>query len=243
MFKQAFQSYLKTLLPTKRGMQNKEQKENLFSILFILIFTCLFYDTTILEVVLKFIPFVLIKWSNLGVGSYMGKAMLLCPMRKDQRRAYINYMIGFKIGCPVVLGIFLISFCSIKNNFDANQFIILILAYISYGIAENIHIDCIDRIDKRVLPGRKDAEGIVKWSWWNYSVSAVALFMLLDIGLGELEGVRGQFENILAMVGSVYLIVMDIVIFAKQYKDMIEETIDYELAFHVPGRLHYVKQE
>lgn len=215
MMKQVFRSYIATLHPRKR----ENLKENPKSLVHVFISLCIFIwfleEVSFWFIVLKVLPLFMIKWSNLEIGSYMGKAMLLCPMKQENRKEYINCMIGFKIGCPLALGILIETIWSIVYSFDIRQFLLLMIIYISYGIAETIHIDCIDKVDNRILPAKKDAAGNVKWAWLNFSVSFIAIF----------------------------LFIMDVIILCTQYKDMIEEATEYELAFHIPGRLHYVKEE
>lgn len=243
MLKQAFRSYLTTLHPRSRRKRKVESKDFIRTFIIVWIFWWVFSDVTIFWLIIRATPLFLIQWTNLGIGTYMGKAMLLCPMRQETRKKYINYMIGLKIGCPVVLGFLLEFIWSMVYGFDICRSFVLLISYISYGIAENIHIHCIDKMDNRVLKAKKDTEGNVKWSWLNFSVSFVVLFMVINYGLTEIEGIQGQFYKITTLIGSVYLMIMDTVIFCTQYKDMLDEVTDYELAFYIPGRLHYVKNE
>lgn len=243
MLKHAFRSYLTTLHPRNRRKTKEEPKKFIRTFIVVWMFWILFSDKTIFWVIMKATPLFLIQWTNLGIGTYMDKVMLLCPMKQESRKEYINYMLGFKIGCPIVLGLLLEMIWSIVYGMDIRRTFLLLIIYISYGIAENIHIDCIDKIDNRVLRARRDVDGNVKWSWLNFSVSFVALFLMLNYGFTEVEGFQGQLYKIITLLGSVYLIIMDIVIFCMQYKDMLEEVTDYELAFHIPGRLHYTKSE
>ena len=92
-----------------------------------------------------------------------------------------------------------------------------------------------------MIRAKKDRKGNVKWSWLNFSVIFVVLFLIINYGSTEREGIYGEFYRSITLLGSAYLIFMDIVIMATQYKDMLEEVTDYELAFHIPGRLHYSK--
>ena len=240
MLKHAFRNYITTLHQKNR---KDEVKKFLRSFISVWIFLWIFSDIVFLELMTRILPLCLIKWTNLVSGSYMGKKMLLCPMNQESRKEYINYMLGFKIGCPVLLGMFIEMLWSMAGRMDFKRSLLLIIIYVSAGIAENIHIDCIDKMNNQILQGRKDRKGNVKWAGINFSVSCVAMFLFLEYGMTELEGIQGNFYRILALAGSVYLIMMDIVILCRQYKDMLEEVTDYELAFHIPGRLHYIDIE
>lgn len=243
MFKQAFRSYLATLHPKTKSKAKENPKEYILSFIVMCIFVRMLSDTNILHIASRALPLFLIKWTNLGIGSNISKAMMLCPMKQEERKEYINYMIGLKIGCPWVLGMLMEIMWSMVYGFDIQRTIQMIIIYLSYGIAEVIHIDCIDKMDNRILPGKKDVSGNVKWAWQNFSVSAIALVLLLDYAYTELDGATDVFYETLSVVGSIYLITMSIVILCTQYKSMIEEMTDYELAFHVPGRLHYIELE
>lgn len=243
MWKQAFRSYLATLDPKTKSKTKENPKEFILSFIILCIFVRAFSDAGIVQILTRAIPVFLVKWSNLEIGSNMSKAMLLCPMKQEQRKEYIHDMLGLKIGCPWILGMIIEMAWSIAYGFDIQRTILLAIIYISYGIAEVIHIDCIDKMDNKIVAGKKDANGNVTWAWQNFSVSYVAMILLLDYAYTELQGLAGTFDNIISLVGSIYLVIMSIVILCTQYKSMIEETTDYELAFHIPGRLHYIEQE
>lgn len=243
MFKHAFLSYILSLHPRRRRKTKEEPKSFFISFICMWVIIWRMSEQGILWLITRIIPILFIRWSNLEIGSYMGKVMLLCPIKQEKRKEYINYMLGFKIGCPVILGFLLEMLWSMCYGFDLKRIVLLFISYISYAIAETIHIDCIDKTDNRILEGKKDRKGNVKWAWENFSVSLVALFLIAEHVLVELDGIQGQFYMIQSLVGSIYLIIMDIVILCTQYKHMIEETVDYELAFYVPGRLHYIKNE
>lgn len=243
MMRQAFQSYLATLHPRKSGKYKENPRYFVHAFISLCIFIWILEWINMWIVVSKAIPLFLIKWSNLQIGSNMGKAMLLCPMTKESRKEYMNFIIGFKIGCPVVLEMLIEMMWSMIYGFDIRRFLLMVIIYTSYGIAETIHIDVIDKIDHRILPGKKDATGNVKWAWLNFLVGFISLVLVLNYGLTELESMEGQFYAIVTSIGSALLIIMDIIIICTQYKDMVEEATDYELAFHIPGRLYYIKTE
>lgn len=244
MLKHAFKSYVMSFHPKRRKQVKEQPKRFLASFVTIWVFMAVFNGADFPVFLTRMVPVLLLKWSNLVIGAFMGKLMLLCPMKKESRKEYINYMIAFKIGCPILLGFFIEMFWNIMYEFNLKQTLFLIIAYLSFGIADTIHIDGIDKTDNRILSVRKDKTGNVKWAVQNFWVMFISLLLLFgNYGESELANELGKFYYILNYAGVVILIVLDIVIFLTQYKNMIEETVDYELAFHVPGRLHYIENE
>lgn len=243
MFQQAFRSYIASLHPGKTKQEKERKLRSYISILVIWMIFDILSGDRMWEMIYRIIPMFLVKWGNLDGNSYMGKAMYLCPMKYENRKMYINAFLFFKIGVPVFLVFLLEMIWSVMFGFDLERMILLIVIYVSLGIANEIHLDCYDKIDNRILQGRKATNGTIKWAWQNFTTSFVALILLFNCGFSELEGIKGEFYLMQEHIGIVILIILDIVILYTQYSDMIEEAIDYELAFRIPGRLHYLDNQ
>ena len=54
----------------------------------------------LLDTLIKCFPLLLMGWSNLLGRISMPKAMFFVPMQKEERKAYINYILLIKIGIP-----------------------------------------------------------------------------------------------------------------------------------------------
>ena len=171
----------------------------------------------------------------------MEKPMFLCPMTYEKRKEYIRDVLLVKIGVPMLLGIFLEILWSCWGGLRIERSILMMICYLSIGIAFHVHMDGIDKEDGKTTFARKDKNGKIRLAWMNHVVWVWAIFMIFYIKELEIIGLGSEFYLYLFEIGTAVLLVLDAAILFTQYRDMVEQAVDYELAFQIPGNLKYIE--
>ena len=242
MFKQAWRSYLAALHP--RNIKKVKGSGNLFWIIYWLFIGPLIVSTgsdekriQFLYAFLKILPFLIMSWSNISSRFLMTKEMYLCPMKREEREKYVNYVLYFKIGIPVFIGLMVECIWSIINGFNLLRSIVIIFLYVSIGIAMYICLDTLEQTNRRITWGRIGKDGKVKWAWMNmvsFVYGLVIMFCFEDTDFtAQMDIASGVFIG----VGLVLIAIFDILIIRFQYKQTIDQAQDYEYAFKVEGKV------
>lgn len=242
MLKQAFRSYIAFFYPKYRKNMFGKKKYTFFQFLFwgVLIRALIWEEIWIF---LGLLPMAMMSWSSTDTRVHIEKPMFLCPMTYEMRKKYINKVVFVKIGVPMLLGIFLEIVWKFWCKVPIERSIIVLICYLSIGIGMHIHIDGIDKEDRKTKYARKDKKGKIRSAWINHVVDVWAIFLYFYAKELEFIGVDGEFYRYLFQYGTAALLFMDAVILLTQYRDMVTQAIDYELAFQIPGNLKYIEED
>lgn len=243
MLKQAFRSYMTSFHPKYRKTMFGRQNYTFYRfLLWGILIRSLIWEKEV-WLFLGLLPVAMMSWSSTDTRVHIEKPMFLCPMTYEMRRIYINNVLLVKIGVPMMLGIFLEIVWNFWCGFSIERSIIVLICYLSIGIGMHVHIDGIDKEDGKTTYARTDRSGKIRSAWINHVVDIWAIFLYGYAKELEFIGVDGEFYLYLFQYGTAALLLMDAVILLTQYRDMVAQAIDYELAFQIPGNLKYIEEE
>jgi uncharacterized membrane protein YoaK (UPF0700 family) len=237
MLKQAWSTYWRSYNPKKIKIDNSRvQPFNFFWMLYIFIgvqdFEVKFYIT------IKMIPLVLMMWNNMVTKLYMPKAIYFTPMGEKGRREYINSLLMFKIGVPVIVNIMLHILFGIWYEFSILACLASAFAQLSMGIGMYVCCEMRSKFDRYIryaVPG-KDGKG--KDAWLNYFCMILGFLGSIFCGIPAADSIGVLIFQISMLV---ILLIMDIVILKSRYQVTIDYICDYEEAYHILGKVITIK--
>lgn len=243
MLKQAWRSYLAALHP--RNIKKVKGSSNAYWILYWL-FICPMMvlssrddinGNSTLYLIIKMLPFLIMSWSNISSRFLMTKEMYLCPMKREERERYVNYILCFKIGVPAVVGLIIEIIWSVATGFHIFRSIIMVVIYISVGIAIYICLDTLEQTNRRVTWGKIGKDGKIKWAWMNLISFVYGLLIMFAFEDTDLTAQMDALSGVFIGVGLVLIAVFDVLIIRLQYKQIIDQAQNYEYAFNVKGKV------
>lgn len=225
MFKQAWRSYWASLHP--RYLRKAYDNGAIFGLIYwFVIYPIImnavsdnleFYDVMAL-MFMRMLPFIIMEWSNIGSKYLMPKRMYLSPIKEQERKEYINYVIFIKIGVSMLLGMCIEVVWGIITEFHISKVIIIVLMNLSIGIANYI--------------------GTEKKGFNIFVITMViivmALIAFLEVGADETLAVFCKWVIAIAIIA---LPVLDILIVRRGYQDTITLAGEYEVAFKIEGKV------
>lgn len=225
MLKQAWRSYLASLHP--RNLRKAYDKGAIFPILYWfviypLIMNAITDNEEIYNIMalmfMRMIPLMIMGWSDINSKYLMSKAMYLSPMKEQERKEYINYVLFIKIGISSLLGMCIEVVWGSFTGFHIGKMIVIVLANLSIGVAAYIS-------------GKKQGTNI-----WVFvlAILTMAFISMLEIGT---EGSLTIFANWFIVIAVIFLVVLDIVIIRKKYQMTISLAGEYEEAYKVEGKV------
>ena len=225
MLKQAWRSYLASLHP--RYLKKAYNSGATFMLIYwFVIYPSImnavtdsleFYEVELL-MLMRMIPYLIMGWSNINSKYLMSKAMYLCPMKEQERKEYINYVLLIKVGVSVLLGMCIEVIWGIFTGFHIEKVIIMLLVNLSIGVANYI---------------------ATKKKGLNYFVIIIGIITMIFIAFLEIgtEGSLTGFCNWFIALSIVVLPVLDIILIQKKHRPTIALAGEYEIAFKVGGKV------
>lgn len=239
MFKHALRSYFTTLHPKNLGVLQGNPSSFFYSFFYTGILFSLISDIAEYNLVYKMIPFFLMGWSNRSSRYLLEKNMFLVPMKKEQRKEYIHYVLEIKIGFPLLVGILVECIWSFIYGFQIVRLLLEIFLYISVGIATNIHLDAVDQSTGAMTYAQMNRNGTWQWAWMHMVSMVCGVLMILIYGFAEIDGIFSILNKIVIGAGVAWLLFFDVYVLCTQYHEMLEGAVDYEKAFHIPGSVKH----
>ena len=175
----------------------------------------------------------LMAWSNISSKFLMSKAMFLCPMKRKERSTYINCVLLFKIGIPVVLGVAIELIWSLFFGFKPWQILTIAFTHFSIGIASYLCFEGKGKNDQNINFARKDKSGNIRWAWVNIVALVWGVIVLVCMEIADMTSAMSWDSAVIIGGSVIMLLVCDIWIIKTQYHDTIEQAGDYELTFRV----------
>lgn len=167
---------------------------------------------------MRMIPFFIMGWSNINSKFLMPKVMYLSPMKEQERKEYINYIVMIKIGVSVLLSVCIEVVWGIFTGFHMGKVLVAVVANLSIGVAT-------------YFTNKK--QGV------NTFTLIVALLIMASIAILEVgaEESLAIFCNWFILIAMIVLVVLDVAIIRKKYQVTIELAGTYEVAFKVEGKV------
>ena len=242
MLKQAFRSYLSSLHP--RNIKKIKNNGSWFwPIYFLVIYPALMsasnpnFAKYMWFTMIKLSPFFLMWWSNISSKFLMPKTMFLCPMKQEDRKEYINYVLLLKIGFPVLFGIVIELVWSIFYGFHPWQILAIAFIHFSFGVSTYICFEASGKNDQPISYARKDKNGQIRWAWMNLVNTVLAMLLLMGFELSDMTSVMSFPGAVVIGCWLGALLIFDVLIVVKQYKGTVESACDYELTFRVLSKV------
>jgi len=258
MIKQAWRSYIASLHP-RNVKKLRESEVYLWTYIILLPLYALialleensYADMACLLFLRVAFPLGLMVWSNLGSKYLMPKVMFLCPMKEEERREYVNCVLVIKIGAMVVSSFLVELVWSIFFGFRLGEVLLVPFLYFLFGIAEYAGFE-VKRDERGQLPTTvKDKNGNRISVWMNSMVAIGVLIVIACITIFDMEvqkyGIEFAMEWIEVMyiftsVALAFVLFFDYKILKNQYKYVIQRSSDYELHFHIKGKVEKLKK-
>lgn len=251
MMKQALRSYISSLHP--RNL--KKLRESAGYLWTYLIFVFIYGGTALLpeknyaDIIcmsaIRMIPLFLMKWSNLSPKYLMSKALFLCPMKQEERKAYINNVLIVKIGAMMISSILVELVWSFVYGFCLWEIAIIVFVMFSIGIAEYIaftfHYQEVRKASFfiRAEDGRCLCVGLNSVSL-VIGMLLIYLFTAIDMEVIVWNEAKTVLFHAGILVCMILLIIFDVVIIKQQYHYVIEQSSDYELQYRIKGKIESV---
>ena len=243
MLKQAWRSYLAALHP--RNIKKIKGSSNGFWLLYL---SCIWPMTavgtlddrstkSVLLFYIKMIPLLIMGWSNISSRFLMTKEMYLCPMKREEREKYIKYVLYFKIGVPVLVGVIVESIWTIVTGVNILRSVVIIFLYVSICIDMYICLDTREKTNNRITLGRIDKNGKLKWAWMNFLSFVYGLMILFFCEETDFTTQVDLVDRVFIGFGLVMIAIFDVLIILFQYKHTIDQALDYEYAFNIKGKV------
>ena len=244
MIKQALRTYWASLHPRNF----KKAKENT-SIPFWMIYWLIFspmnaaksneeeYGMVLLFYVVKFVPLLLLWWSNIASKIPMPKAMFLVPMKREEREQYISAMMLIKIGVPAIISVVLHLLYGLIQETNWIEISASAFAQVSFGIGMYVCSEMRSKFDRYIKYAVRGKDGTGKDAWLNWMCMMLSFFLLLIFSGVETSSKATSFDWIVLIGGAVILLIMDIVIIKTRYTDTVQDICTYEVMFDVRSKV------
>lgn len=248
MLKQAWRSYLASLHP--RNIKKVKGSSNAYWIIYWIFIWPMMMTTwndetgnSTIYLITKMIPFLIMSWSNISSKFLMTKEMYLCPMKSEERERYINYILYFKIGFPVFVGLLIEIVWSFFIGFHVFRTLAMVFIYFSVGIAIYICLDTVDQTNRRVTWGRTGRDGKVKWAWMNLISFVYGLMIMFSFENTDLTVQMDILSGVFIGVGLILMSIFNVLIIRMQYRETMEQAQNYEYEFKVIKKEENVKYD
>lgn len=235
MLKQAWRSYLASIHP--RNIKKAKEKGYLFTSFFwFFVYPSIIaanQEEEMAEVILmsafRFMPFLMLAWSNGNSPFLMSKAMFLAPLKENERRAYVKAGLVIRIGMSVVLSLVIETILSIFYGMNVFRFCVLVFTHFTLVIA--FHISFSQPHGK----GKTSSQ----IHWVNIMTIIFAIFgvyacSILDVGA---EASLAIFCKVLIGIMVAGYIVFDYIVIRKGFDATVALAGNYELTFRIERKV------
>ena len=221
MFKQAIITYVKAF----RWENLKKINRHGNAMLGIFFFT--FYpaildhisksSTSMYVMTIPLAPILLIVYGELLMQFMVSKEIFLVPMQDEERRKYVNALVGIKVLVPTAFGTLLLLLWKVLFDRRWIEVIALVFVFLSVEIGASIK-----------AKGKK----YTALNYFNFSISALVFIFMVGVENIDYE-LYGAGMYVYPVIGIGILMILDILIFVKHYKGYVENICDYEKMFQI----------
>lgn len=235
MYKQAWRSYLASIHP--RNIKKAKEKGYLFTSFFwFFIYPSIIATNqeeemaeVILMSALRFMPFLMLAWSNGNSPFLMSKALFLAPLKENERRAYVKAGLVIKIGMSVVLSLVIETILSIFYGINIYRICVMVFTHFTLVIA--FHISFSQPHGK----GKTSSQ----MHWVNILTIIFAIFgvyacSILDVGA---EASLAIFCKVLIGIMVAGYIIFDYIVIRQGFDATVALAGNYELTFRIERKV------
>ena len=174
-------------------------------------------DTSMYVMTIPLAPILLIVYAEMLMQFMISKEVFLVPMQNEERRKYVNALVGIKILVPTAVGALLLLLW--KVVFDRRWIEVIALAFVFLSVEIGAGI-------------KSKAKKYTALNYFNFSISA--LIFIFMVGVENIDyKLYGAGMYVYPVIGIGILMILDILIFVKHYKGYVENICDYEKMFRI----------
>lgn len=257
MLKQAFRSYIVSLHPRNW----KKVKNDSFPTSSVVLYWMVLYPTIVGHygpdakvhwsiylsyMFVKFMPAILLAWSNMCGRLPMPKMMYLAPMKEEERYHYIKSLLLIKIGIPMLLSLVLQLIWMFFFEMSILQMVIILFAYMSIGVGCYVCSDLVNKHGRRILIAKIDKNGEPKEASLNvieYFLGMVVLIALEStdfLGLDRIDFGTSAYGIVVFLVLLMILLIGNVVILKTRYQDTLKNLCNYEVTYGIGRKIENV---
>ena len=172
-------------------------------------------DTSMYVMTIPLAPLLLIVYAEMLMQFMISKEVFLVPMQNEERKKYVNALVGIKIMVPTVVGSLLLFFWKVAFDRRWIEVIGMVFVFLSVEIGAGI---------------KSKAKKYTAVNYFNFSISALIFMFMVGVEKIDYE-LYGEGMYIYPVIGIGILMILDILIFVKHYKGYVENICDYEKMF------------
>ena len=221
MFKQAIITYFKAFRWENLKKINRHVNAVLGVFLFTLYPAILDHiskdDTSMYVMTIPLAPILLIVYGELLMQFMVSKEIFLVPMQDKERRKYVNSLVGIKILVPTAFGTLLLLLWKVLFDRRWIEVITLVFVFLSVEIGASIK-----------AKGKK----YTALNYFNFSISALVFIFMVGVENIDYK-LYGAGMYVYPVIGVGILVLLDILIFVRQYRGYVENICDYEKMFQI----------
>ena len=174
-------------------------------------------DTSMYVMTIPLAPILLIVYAEMLMQFMISKEVFLVPMQNEERKKYVNALVGIKIMVPTVVGSLLLLFWKVAFDRRWIEVIGMVFVFLSVEIGAGI---------------KSKAKKYTAVNYFNFSISALIFMFMVGVEKIDYE-LYGEGMYIYPVIGIGILMILDILIFVKHYKGYVENICDYEKMFRI----------
>lgn len=174
-------------------------------------------DTSMYVMTIPLAPILLIVYGEMLMQFMISKEVFLVPMQNKDRKEYVNALVGIKVLVPTVVGALLLLLWKVAFDRRWIEVIALVFVFLSVEIGAGI---------------KSKAKKYTALNYFNFSISALIFIFMVGVEKSDYE-LYGAGMYVYPVAGIVILMILDILIFVKQYKGYVENICDYEEMFRI----------
>ena len=174
-------------------------------------------DTSMYVISIPLAPILLIVYGEMLMQFMVSKEIFLVPMQDKERRKYVNALVGIKILVPTVIGALLLLLWKVLFDRRWIEVIALVFVFLSVEIGAAI---------------RSKGKKYTLLNYFNFSISALIFILMVGVEKMDYE-LYGAGMYVYPVIGIGVLMMLDIMIFVRQYRGFVENICDYEKMFQI----------
>lgn len=233
MYKQAWRSYLASIHP--RNLKKAKAKGKLFWVFYWMMLypSIVIHDTEMRNVILmsafRFMPFLILVWSNGNSPFLMSKAMFLAPLKENERRTYVKAGLVIRIGMSIVLSLVIEMILSIFYGMNIYRICVMLFTHFTLVIA--FHISYSEPHGKGKISSQMHWVNIMTIIFAIFGVYACSI---LDVGA---EASLTIFCKVFIGIMVAGYIVFDYIVIRKGLDATVALAGNYELTFRIERKV------
>jgi len=245
--KQVLHRYLQSIHPRNIKLLMKDNKASFFLMIWWFIFYPFILNLgkkpseeaiqTMVHLVIRLLPVVLMSWSNIAGRIPMSKAMFLAPLKEAERKEYIKNTLYVKIGVPMLLTLILEILLAFFYKTNVIQIFVVEFTMFSMGLGEYLCCHLINKHDRHIDRAFVDKDGQVKEAVMNIMNVALGYFLFIGLEYTDFTPSMRIFDEVVVISLLLLMLVFDIRILKTRYQSTVDTISNYERYFLIKGKV------